>query len=437
MNRSKSLVLLAGAALSLSASAALAGTSTDENRAYRAELLADAEQRTSQVGSGLGGGMTIADDGTGNNRIAIGGLVQFRYTANFRDDDVGENDDFTHGFSLPRTQLRFSGNLINPDFEFYVQGDFSTRQAVPTMEEPNGNGDIDMFGQMPGTFTLQDAFFRYTFENGMFVQAGQMKAPLLFEELVQPEYQLTADRSITNNFFSGGRTQGVALGYRDEAFSVVGVVNTGAMQDNTDFFASTNADIGLTVRGDFLIGGDWERFNSFTSWRGSDFASKIGGAIHWQTGGDTGIGTEDIDLLVYTLDASVEGDGWNAFAAFIGQYIDLEDDVNNFGLVAQGGIFVTEQAELFARYDGIFFDSDIMPADSDDNQNFITVGGNWYFTPMSHAAKLTGDVVIGLNETADMMNAFGELGGLDSRTGILGNPSSGEVAVRLQLSTTF
>ena len=92
----KTHCLMAGLAAGLGASAAMAdaplssGANADEVRAIVAEMLADADTRSSLL---QGGGSAGWDDGffiesgDGSFRLNVGALIQFRYVASFRDDD--------------------------------------------------------------------------------------------------------------------------------------------------------------------------------------------------------------------------------------------------------------------------------------------------------------------------------------------------------------
>ena len=74
----------------------MAQDNSDQIRATVAEMLADAETRTSLLSAGDAGhdgGFFLAGDGF---KLSIGGNVQFRYMANFRDDRAGQ-DDFESG----------------------------------------------------------------------------------------------------------------------------------------------------------------------------------------------------------------------------------------------------------------------------------------------------------------------------------------------------
>ena len=47
---------------------------------------------------------------------------------------------------------------------------------------------------------------------------------------------------------------------------------------------------------------------------------------------------------------------------------------------------------------------------AEDSQSWITFGGNYYLTPESHAAKVTVDLVWGLDDAVGGTGSFGNLG---------------------------
>ena len=102
------LTALAGATLSTHALAQSA--SPDEVRAIVAEMVADADERSSLLAGGTAGhdgGFYLASD-DGAFKLGINGFVQFRYYAGFRDEDntVGDADDFSSGFQMRRIPPR-------------------------------------------------------------------------------------------------------------------------------------------------------------------------------------------------------------------------------------------------------------------------------------------------------------------------------------------
>lgn len=441
MMQSKSLVLLAGAALGLGGVNAVRAdvtTSNDEVRAVVAEMLADAETRSSLLAggdAGHDGRFFIAGDGF---RLNVGGSVQFRYILNFRDTDTG--NDFESGFQNRRTKLNFSGN-INKDWFFRVEGNFSDVEA--------SNGGI----------VLEDAHVGYRFANGVTVAVGQFKLPLLREELVADTKQLAAERSFTNLVFTQDWSQGVLMTYETESWRVLGAFSDGLASRNTDFNSRQNqlpagrvtgeAEYAFTGRFEYLPQGNWKQFEDFTSPKGSDFGWLLGAAVHWQQSDNVDfianptpppafLAQTDRDTLEYTADISLKGDSWNLYGAFIGRYTKdkanaSSNEFNDFGAVVQGGWRFAENTEVFARWDAVFFDSD--RNFTDDSSNFVTFGINQYYA--GHAAKATIDAIYSFQSTSDLLSGTGF--GSDGLTGLglLGEQDEGEVAVRFQFQLLF
>ncbi len=410
MSRTMYLACFAGAAL---AGLANAQTTTDQNRAFANEMIADADSRASGLAdAGYDGGFVI-NSSDGNNQLRINGATQFRYYLNNRDLESNANqEEFSNGFEQHDTRLIFSGHTINPNLQFRIEGSFGNE----------------------GSFGLLDAYGTYQLDNGVKIWFGQFKPPTTREHLVDDFAQLAIDRSITNEVFQSGRTQGVGLSYQAESWRGVVAFTDGASAENTAFTSPAEADFAFTARGEWMWAGQWDRFNDFTSWRNSDgYAGMLGGAVHWQTGGGTGPGDPpDLDLFLYTIDASAEGNGWNVFASAVGLQSDPEnqDSFNDFGFVFQGGIFVTDQAEIFGRYDVILPDDE---RTVDDTFSTFTAGVNYYFIPESHAAKLSVDFQYFLDEANDLVAALAT----DSDTGFVQPTGDNQAAIRLQMQLTF
>jgi len=356
-------------------SLSLAHGQVDPNAAARAALIASADLRAVVLaadgpGSGWSNGRFAAPDG-GTSTLSIGGYSQFRYLADARSEQP-DPGDFTHGFQAHRTRLTAGGTLWDAGITYALQGDFA---------------------RTDGTFTLTDAFGRYSWDGGVHLKWGQFKLPLLREELVSSTRQLTVERSAVNATFTQSRSQGVELGYATERFRAFAALSDGLSTPNTDFIDAAEADLGVTARAEWMVAGrEFKRFDDNTSWRQSGTAAMLGGAIHHQWGGETG-GTLYADVTQGTLDASVEGDGWNAFVAGVWRHRDSGGgDPDDFGIVVQGGVFATERLEFFVRYD-------VLLPDAGDAFETATAGFNCYITPRSHALKLTGDVVYYLDQT--------------------------------------
>lgn len=440
MTQTKTLVVLAGLALSAAAFA-----QSDNSRAYAAELVSDAGARVSLLDGGSGydkqGFMIGSADG--NNSMYVGGSAQIRYYANFRNSNGGANERFTGGFENNLTRLGVKGSVWNKDFTYNVRGEFNNT----------------------GGFSLENAFASYNYGNGFGVMVGQMKSPFLRESMIDNEYQLAVERSIAEGVFTAGYTQGIQLTYATDSFRMWAGFTDGIRTANSTFDGD-DADYALNARAEFkAMGAGWERFNDFTSWKSAeDVGLLIGAGIAYQDGGSTGRSgtfladptdptsitpfksTAETEILGYTVDAQLEGQGWNAFASFAGSHVDSgSSKINNFGVVVQGGLFVTDQLELFARWDSTFWDNDLLDKDGKaiSNSHFLTGGVNFYLSPESQAAKVSVDAIYAFEtsqdgDTATDASFVGHESVLPTGNyGLLGEPKDGELAIRAQLQVVF
>lgn len=353
-------------------------------------------------------------------------LIQNRYMADIRKNPSPFGDRLdTVGFSIPRAQLRLDANIANEQLLARVMIDFGNAES----DRGRGRGpDSDPAGG--GSPRLREAWAQYNFsgeQTGYYLKAGQFRSLILYEEAIAPEYQLAVERSVTNEFFAPGNTQGVALGFvgPDIAWEVSfndGIDYLGNRQTvDTAFDSPFEADFAVSSRVDWKLAGDWSRFEDFTSWRGEDVAARVGTGFHWQRQGDTnpgslipdfivGVGDAlDVTTIMWTVDASYEGDGWHAFVAYVGHRLEWEIDsptvgtliLTQHGIVAQAGIFFIDDVEVFARYDGILIDSALIEGfgASEDYYHFVTVGLNYFLTPRSHAAKFSFDLTTALSDS--------------------------------------
>ncbi|GAB4551670.1 MAG: hypothetical protein Tsb0013_13800 [Phycisphaerales bacterium] len=413
MNR---LMTVAGAAVALTPMTALANTSADEVRAIVAEMLADAETRSSLLQSGgsagYDGGFVITDNA--NFSLKVNGIIQQRYTA-FIQDDSPANDDYEGGFSIPRAKLIFSGHATDPNLVYRIQGEFGQ----------TNNG---------GTFTLEEAYVGYNWDNGWGLYGGQVRLPVLWEDVVSEGGSLAADASVTNEVFSPQFSQAAWLHYSNEDFRGWLAFSDGANSGNTDF-TNDPSDYAFTCRVEFNLAGDWSQFNTMSSAPGSDFAAKLGLGAHYQWGPNTPAGGE-VEALPYTADLMLQGDGWNAYAAFIGRYVEIDGvagDFNDYGLVLQGGVFIPETDwELFARYDAVFTDDNYA---NDGDFNTLTIGTNWYISGQN--ARFTFDVQYYFDATADSDPVNAVAAGSGPDVSLIPTVDDGAVALRAQFQLMF
>ncbi len=390
-------------------------------------------------------------------------LLQTRYMADFRSERVlPNNDDYTIGFTIPRAEIRLNANVFNEQLLAHISFDFGDAEG------DRGRGDVPAIEGGTGSAQLRQAYAQYNFsgqQEGYYFKAGQWRTTLLTEESIAPEYQLAVERSVSNEFFAPGNTQGVALGrVRDRVAWEVsfndGIRYLGNPDPlNTDYTSVLEADWAVSYRLDWKFAGDWTRFQDFTSWRGEDEAFRVGAGIHLQRQGDTNPGDIDQDYLAFdaqdaivwlwTIDAHYEGDGWSVFAAYTGNRIEAEFEdpsltlkLIQHGWLVQGSIFLMDPVEIFARYDGLRIDTDLVDGFLTEQEiyHFFTVGLNYYPIPESHAVKLGFDLTAALS-TPDTLNAGANTGNSiflpdPTVTGLLGATDE-EWLLRAQLQLVF
>ncbi|XHC25960.1 MAG: porin [Phycisphaerales bacterium] len=419
MSLTQCLSLIAGATLAGTAVADSAITA-DEARAIVAEMLADAETRSSlQSSGGTAGhdGKFFMSSAGGSFRLNVGGQIQFRYMLNLGDDLGGTTDnDDERGFQTRRTKLDFTGTVYD-DIDFKITGAF------------------DRDG---GAFTLEDAYTVFNMNENSAFQVGQFKLPFAQEELVSSRRQLAADRSVANEIFNQGRSQGVMYRYSSDDWRFAAAFSDGFNTVNTDYNTSNGtgllgageADWAFTGRFEYKGAGNWNQFRDFTSEAGSETAWMIGAAAHWETGEVGGAGSTDYDSLAYTVDATLEGDGWSLFGAFIGRSQDVDGgiDADDFGHVLQAAFRIPESKwEIFGRWDGVYADSSYT---NNDDFNTLTFGANYYMH--GHAAKFTVDLQYFLDDSAD-----NDIVSANSGIGLLTDSDDGEIGIRAQFQLLF
>ncbi|MFG0246675.1 MAG: porin [Phycisphaerales bacterium JB052] len=360
------------------------------------------------------------------SNVKVKAQIQARYQYNERqmNDDTApynSDNDTTMGFSIRRTKVEVSGDVTD---------NISAKVKFA-------------FSRSSGAAALEDAYGKWKINDDVTLKIGQFKQSLLREENMSSSKQLASERSAVNETFNQGFSQGIeasfggdswrgAIGFTD---GIGNAATTGTA--NTAFNASNEADYALNARFDFIFGdAEWGQFGQFTSWRGSASGGMIGAAIAFQSMGSTNPAlANDVDMTTGTIDFSYVSDGWNLFAAGVWRNMDTGagTDMDDFGVIVQGGFFITDQDELFGRWDAIFPDSNNAPADEDFNA--LTFGWNHYLVPESHAAKFTLD----LNYYLDASDSASTIVSTSSSGGhnLLSDTDDGQFGITAQFQFLF
>jgi hypothetical protein len=422
-----------------------------EIRGIVQDVLADADTRTSLQSSGAmagyNNGFFLASP-DGNFSLKVGGQVQIRWTMNSAKSGyragtpVGAAEDANlnteWGFENRRTKLDFSGNVFSKDWTFRVRAAFN-------QGAPNGVGAND------GAAAIDFAYIEKAMDNGMSVRVGQFKAPWLREVLVDSAYQLAAERSVLAQLFGQGYSQGAQFTYAMDnmrfmggAFDGIGGqnnFNVGAANSQNTNWDNTATNYSFAGRADFKISGDWSQFDSLSGSKTNEAGMMAGAAVVYQRG-NWNSAVEDVKTFGLTGDFTWDfGGGATLFAS--GVWVNNDDPNNSdtanpWGVSVQGGYFVTDDAELFARYEYIDFDVD---SSDTSKYNGFTIGANYFFAAgvkftadfTYNMKSLSGDAgVAALNGAGLRQDSFSDGAGLGAQSG-----NDGQWAVRAQLQLLF
>jgi len=289
-------------------------------------------------------------------------------------------------------------------------------------------------------------------DNGMSIRVGQFNAPWMREVIVDSAYQLAAERSVLAQLFGQGYSQGVQFGYEMDnmrfmggAFDGLGGQNsfgTGSSFDsqNTNW-NNTKTNYAFAGRADFKISGDWSQFDDFSSAKGTEAGMMAGVAMIYQRA-NWNSALNGNKTFGITGDFTWDFGGASLFASGVWVNTDPKESASNnpWGVSVQGGYFVTEEVELFARYEYIDYDID----DSDTSKyNGLTLGANYFFNAN---VKLTCDFTYNLKSLSGA-NSAAALNGAGLRTDSFentagfgaqqGSGNDGQWAIRAQLQLLF
>ncbi len=432
------------------------------------DVLADAETRTSlqqtAATSGYDNGFFIGS-ADGNFKLKINALEQIRWTYNNQNADQtgssGDNPNTEWGFENRRTQLTFSGNVVDPSFTYMARFNYgSTADPYTPNLFQDGSVTTTNYFSSPG-MVLQDAWFSKDFGSGISVKVGQFKTPFMGESLRNDGDQLTAERSTIDYIFSAGYQQGIMATYSADMFRVMGSYANGPRGQNQNWTTGTTS-FNFAVRGEVKLMGNWNEFSSESATKSDETGLMVGAAfmyynnrgqnnnpynpavgnVAYQPAGDTS------GNIFWTVDTTFKWSGLSVYAAFVGQNFDEIDNnlgnQNQYGMVVQAGYRLTDDIEAFGRWE--WYDvlesqalSGIGAGVAGDKgiNNILTFGVNVY--AMSNV-KWTTQVGISLGN----MTTITGIAGNNAMTGAgwrdnLGTPGDNETQVNIisQLQVSF
>jgi hypothetical protein len=444
-----------------------------EIRSIVTDVLADAGTRTSLQSSGATGGWNKDQGGfflaspSGDFKLNIKGQIQTRFAYNRRDTETAGADPKpeTWGFENRRVKLTFTGFVVDPSWTYEVKPVFNRTPASLT------SGDQTLSsGNIVGS--VEDIWVQKDFGQGTTMRVGQFKTPFLREELVSSSSQLAVERSLVNDVFSTKFGQGIGFehtagslraqvyygdGMRANATSITtsATANAGGYAGSyTTAFNGNTVDYALAGRIEWLGQGQWRQFRDFNSFRGEDRGWMVGlggmsQAIRPTSEGAVSASTTD-SMWGATADVTVDLGGANLFGYVVYRDVSLAGDVatrgggtadslDQWGFVVQGGVFVTDEVELYARYERGDTDTDKFRTGSGGVatrglDSILTLGANWYIGG-NKDLKWSNDIGYAFDPIGDFNSSgadwLSDVNGLDNTT------NDGQWVLRSQLQLLF
>jgi hypothetical protein len=362
-------------------SATAAEARREEVRSIVADAIADAGTRTSMLQSGMAAGHDgsfFLQSADGNFRLNLEGQLQVRFIASLQDNTAdASGDDTVMGFENTLTRLGFSGHVVDPSWTYFIRGGWTGT----------------------GSSLLLDAWVAKDLGNGWTVKAGQFKLPTWQEWSISETRQQFVERSVIDARMAQVYGQGVMASYSSDTMRAHVALSDGLRHFNGAWNAQADTGLGydlateyaLTGRVEWLLGGDWANAADYSGFTGDEATYVLGGGIHYQRDeyGDVNVGDET-ELIEFNLDANLQFDGANVFAAILWRSVDDDAavDRDEMAIMVQGGYFLSDDLELIARYE--YGDLDGAGGAAGDDLSIYTIGVTRYFN--RHGLKWTTDV---------------------------------------------
>ena len=319
----------------------------------------------------------------------------------------GGDDDIQNGFEIRRMRFGFDGNAFTPDLTYMFN--WATVRASGTANVNNAAGTKigTVSNNLGGAPLLEEAWVKYRINGGDFyIKGGQIKDPLLHDQIVSSRYQQSTERSLIADIFANGDafTEGATLIYDPKSWvRAEGGITHGLRSANTNFldFPNTNAfNYGAAARAEFKVKGDWKDYSQIGAVGVKSTLLVIGAGADYSERGHAGQTVGVVD--VHYADQS----GLNLYGAFVDRYTNhnfgiytastagasitappasvLNTATNEYGALIQVGYNMNQHLEPFGRFEYMKLQG------NPTGRNYIpavTAGVNYYF--FGHGAKLT------------------------------------------------
>ncbi len=346
----------------------------------------------------------------GTFRLNVGGLIQTQFMGRWwgvNTNDQTSYDQWNDGFGVSRTQLNFDGHAFEKGITYHMEFGWSRNDPY------NLTGSTEQM-----TPRMWDTWIAFKLNSEVSIKVGQFALPFTKEAMIEAPYQMAVFSSLIEYRMGMEHSQGVQLEYKKDDERFIAMVSNGSpalfqaalwrATDPTPPWSALTKDTlySFTLRHEKKILGDWDQFDQYTSPPGSERGVVIGLAGHRQnTERDSPLpigGFPDGIMWGVTGDIMMQFDGASLFGSIIYERVlDFSFTVpriNLLSFVVQGSTYLTNQTELFARWESGGPDREVIGG---DHLQILTVGVNHYIDGQD--VKFTADLGFSFGEISSTM----------------------------------
>ena len=380
-------------------------------------VLADAQQKSQSmdIGSIIAGhrdGKFFIGSDDGNFNFRPWGYLQFREVTNRRQQFKNGHDDTQNGFEMRRAKFIFEGNAFSKDLTYNFSWGTSRASGTANVTNSTGTKIGTVSNSLGGVPVLDEAWIKYRINHGNFyIKAGQIKGPIVHEQMVSSRNQQFAERSVGADIFVNADTylEAVDVAYEPGTWiRLEGAFTHGLRSANTNYldYPNVNAfNYGAEARAEFKAFGQW-----------NDYARQMGAlgakeqTLVFGLGGDYSE-RGHANQIVAVADATyIHPAGLSLYGAFMDRYTNhnfgiyspsstganittapatvFNKPTNEYAAVIQVGYVFNQHIEPFARFEYLKLLG--TPTGSKKYIPVVAAGANYYF--YGHSLKLTGQI---------------------------------------------
>jgi phosphate-selective porin OprO/OprP len=187
--------------------------------------------------------------GKGIRLVAADSSFSMKFSVRIQNLYQGElnlaTDDYTDGFQVRRSRLKFSGFAYDPKVEYKIE--------LAIANSDIAGGAIPQSGNTPNI--VLDAYVKWNFWRNWSLLFGQAKLPGNRERVISSQELQFVDRSNLNSRFNIDRDGGFQLHYNGKKINFIGSLSIG---EGRNMIENNTGGYDYTLRGEYLPFGQFE-----------------------------------------------------------------------------------------------------------------------------------------------------------------------------------